>query len=393
MITAEFDIPEGTFLGYPRPSGRAGIRNHLLVLNCTGLTDAAARRVAAALPGSVFASTMYGMGMVGADAAFQTTALAGMATHPNCGAVLLIGADRTRLDQLIATLEAADRPFVALGLDETQNDAHQLSQQAISAGAHLLRDLSTEWPRPCPVSELFIGFECGLSDPSSGLAANPLLGHVADWLVDAGGSVVLGESIEWLGTEDTLARRAVTPEVGTALKRAVLGRLALARDAGVDLLGTNPNAANIQAGLSTIEEKASGAVLKAGTRPIQSLLSYAEPPTAAGLHFMDAPSYSPESLTGFVAAGAQMILFTTGLGNSYCSALAPTLKITANAATARALPCQIDFDASAALQGRALEDMASDLVAQVLTTASGRLTLGEVMGEGGESISRFGAAI
>ena len=256
-----------------------------------------------------------------------------------------------------------------------------------------LRDLSGVRPVPCPVSDLFLAFECGLSDPSSGLAANPLLGHVADWLVDAGGSVLVGESIEWLGTEDELANRAATPEVGTAIRRAVQDRLAMANAAGVDLLGTNPNAANIKAGLSTIEEKASGAVLKAGTRPIRSVLAYAAAPAEPGLHFMDAPAYSPESLTGFVASGAQMILFTTGLGNSYCSALAPTLKLTANAATARNLPCQIDFDASAALADRTLEDLAQELVAQINAIASGQYTYGEIMGEGAESISRFGAAI
>ena len=382
-----------TFLGYPRSHGRPGIRNHLLVLNCTGLTDATARRVAAALPGAVFAGTMYGMGMVGADAAFHTATLAGMATHPNCGAVVLIGADRTRLEQMIAAVEAADRPFVALGLDDTRHDAQLLSQRAIAEGARLLRDLSGVRPVPCPVSDLFLAFECGLSDPSSGLAANPLLGHVADWLVDAGGSVLVGESIEWLGTEDELANRAATPEVGTAIRRAVQDRLAMANAAGVDLLGTNPNAANIKAGLSTIEEKASGAVLKAGTRPIRSVLAYAAAPAEPGLHFMDAPAYSPESLTGFVASGAQMILFTTGLGNSYCSALAPTLKLTANAATARNLPCQIDFNASAALADRTLEDLAQELVAQINAIASGQYTYGEIMGEGAESISRFGAAI
>lgn len=382
-----------SFLGYPRRTGRPGIRNHLLVLNATGLTDAAARRVAGALPGTVFAGTMYGMGMVGEDAGFHLAALSGLATHPNCGAVVLIGADRTRLDQLIAVLDKDGRPFVALGLDEVAHDAQLLSQRGIAAGARLLRDLSAQRPQPCPISDLFLGFECGLSDPSSGLAANPLLGQVADWLVDAGGTVVLGESIEWLGTEDELARRAATPEVGKALRRVVARRLELAHSAGIDLLGTNPNAANIKAGLSTIEEKASGAVLKAGSRPIRSVLSYAEAPAKPGLHLMDAPSYSPESLTGFVAAGAQMILFTTGLGNSYCSAQAPTLKLTANAATARNLPTQIDFDASAAFEDRPLEELATDLIEQINATASGQLTYGEIMGEGAESISRFGAAI
>lgn len=382
-----------TFRGYPRPSGRPGIRNHLLVLNATGLTDAAARRIAGALPGTVFAGTMFGMGMVGRDAGLHLAALSGLAVHPNCGAVLLIGADRTRLDQLIAVLDRDGRPYAALGLDEVGHDAHLLSQRSLALGAGLLRRLSAQQPQDCPLIDLLLAFECGLSDPSSGLAANPLLGRVADWLVDAGGSVMLGESIEWLGTEEELARRAATPELGRALKQAVRRRLDLAHAAGLDLLGTNPNAANIKAGLSTIEEKASGAVQKAGTRPIRSLLAYAETPATPGLHFMDAPSYSPESLTGFVAAGAQMILFTTGLGNSYCSALAPTLKLSANAATAGALGRQIDFDASGLLAGRTMDDMADRLIEEIAATAAGQLTYGEIMGEGGEAISRFGEAI
>jgi altronate dehydratase large subunit len=245
-----------------------------------------------------------------------------------------------------------------------------------------------------PISELFVGLECGRSDPSSGLVSNPLLGLIADRLVDAGASAVLGETTEWLGAEHLLASRGVDEAVRQRIQDAALMRERMAVEAGVDLLGNNPGPTNIAAGLSSIEEKSLGNIAKSGHRPVQSVLDYGEAPAKAGLHLMDAPAYAPESLTGFTIASAQLQLFTTGVGNSFVSLLCPTIKVSANPQTTARLAEQIDFDASAVFAGReTLEAGAGRLFALLLEIAGGALTFGEVYGEGEEIVSRFGPAL
>ena len=175
---------------------------------------------------------------------------------------------------------------------------------------------------------LRLGTECGHSDATSGLAANPLAGMVADRLVDAGGAAVFGETMEWLGAEHVLAERAATPAIGEAIVDAVARRERWAAESGEDLTGNNPGAENIRGGLSSIEEKSLGAIAKGGSRPVRGVVPHAAPIPGPGLWVMEGPAFSPPSVTGFVAGGCTMTMFTTGPGNSYCDALAPTVKVT-----------------------------------------------------------------
>ena len=383
-----------TFLGYPRARGAAGVRNHLLVLSVAGLTGPSARRVARALPGARLVTMPFGGGLLGDDYAQHLRALAGFACNPNVGAVLLIGSDPPKVDKLTETIRAHGTPVAAICLDDCEHDALTLSDRAIRAGARLLRAMSRQRREPVALSQLFVGLECGRSDPSSGMVANPLIGKVTDLMVARGASAVFGETLEWLGAEHLLARRAATPAVREALVQAVLRREQLAARQGVDLLGNNPGPTNIAAGLSTIEEKSLGAIAKSGSSAIMGVLQYAQAPPAPGLYAMDASAYSPESLSGFVAAGAQLLLFSTGVGNSYVSALAPTIKLSANPAAANRLGEQLDFDASAVFRGAAsLDDAARDLLATVIDIASGTLTWGEILDEGDEVVSRLGEAL
>jgi altronate dehydratase large subunit len=387
-------MPESRFPGYARPDGRAGVRNHLLVLSVTGLTGPAARRVAQALPGSKVVTMPYGGGLIGADQALHMRTLAGLACNPNVGAVLLIGSDPPKLRTLAQAIAARGTPLASISLDDCDHDSLTLSDRAIRAGALLHRELSRQRRVPLPLSQLFIGLECGRSDPSSGIVANPLIGKATDAVLAHGGSAVFGETLEWLGAEHLLARRAATPAVADALRHAVLRRERLATDQGVDLLGNNPGPTNIAAGLSTIEEKSLGAIAKSGSAPIAGVLAYGEAPVSPGLYAMDAPAYSPESLTGFVAAGAQLLLLSTGVGNSYVSQLAPTIKLSANPVAAQRLREQLDFDASAVFEGRCTpDDAARDLLELLVDVAGGSLTWGEVLGEGEEVVSRLGEAL
>lgn len=382
------------FLGYRRADGQVGVRNHLLVLSTGGLTGQTARRVGGMLAGAVVVVLPHSSGLIGRDLEVHRRAIAGFATHPNVGAALLVGDNPAVMAQARADIEPSGRPFAAFTLDDCGHDALTLTDRAVRAGARLLRDISAQRRAPAPAAALGIGLECGRSDPSSGLVANPLLGLVADWIVDAGGWAVIGETLEWLGAEHLLASRARSPEVAGAITGAVLERERIAIAAGLDLTGSNPGPTNIAAGLSSIEEKSLGNIAKSGQRPIEGLLGYGEKPPCPGLWTMDASAYAPKSLTGFVAAGAQLLLFTTGVGNPYTSALAPTLKLSANPATCEAFRGQLDFDASRAFLGdESLEAAGAALQRCVLSVASGEATWGEIMKEGDEVLSRFGPAL
>lgn len=380
--------------GYHRADGSVGVRNDLLVLSIAGLTGPTARRVAAALPGSKCVTMPFGGGLIGEDAQAHLRSLIGFGLNPNVGAVLLIGSDTPKLQQISQAIAASKKPFAALCLDDCEHDALTLTDRAIRAGAQLRLEISRLRRQSAALSDLCVGLECGRSDPSSGMVANPLIGQVADRLEQAGAQVIFGETLEWLGAEHLLAQRASSTQVAQKLVAAVERREQLAKSKGQDLLGNNPGPTNIAAGLSTIEEKSLGAIAKSGSAPIRGILALAQRPSGPGLYAMDASAYSPESLSGFVSAGAQMLLFSTGVGNSYVSLLAPTLKISANPRAARTLMQQLDFDASAVFEGRMSTSNAADqLMHRLVDVASGTLTWGEVLGEGDEVVARLGEAL
>jgi altronate dehydratase large subunit len=352
---------------------------------------ASARRIAAALPGSKLVATPYGRGQLGEDKEAHFRQLIGLGRNPNVGAALVIGADRASVDRVGKAIAETGKVVARIALDDVHEDAITLTERGMRLGAKLAHDISRLRREAVPVGELFIGIECGHSDATSGLVANPLAGYVADYLIGQHGAVVIGETLEWLGAEHILASRAQNESVGKAITRAVLKREAAAAATGMDLLGNNPGDENIRGGLSTIEEKSLGAIVKGGTTKVQSLLALAEPPAMPGLHVMDAPGFSPESLTGFAASGAQLMLFTTGPGNSFCNRLAPTIKISGHPNATKRLAEQIDFDGSNVLEGREpLEAAGERLWNLVVDVASGSATWGEILDETDEVFVRLG---
>lgn len=382
------------FDGFRRADGSVGTRNHVLILSVTGLTGPTARRIGRAVPGARVVTTPYGSGLFGDDAALQQRALAAFGAHPNVGAALIVGASRPQVEEIAAIVAKTGKPVEALILDDCEHDAVTLTERGTRIAARMMREVSRARRTPVALSELFLGMECGRSDPSSGLVANPLVGCIVDAVVDAGGRAVFGETVEWLGAEHLLTARAATAEVAQAIEAAVLRRERAAMDAGLDLLGNNPGPTNIAAGLTTIEEKSLGAIAKGGRSQVRGVVGIAEPLPGPGLYLMDAPAYAPESVGGLVASGAHLVLFTTGVGNSFVSGLAPTIKISGNPVATRRLREQLDFDASDVFERRAsLEEAAARLQALVLEVASGTLTWGEILDEGEDVVSRLGPAL
>lgn len=382
------------FYGYRRKDGRPGVRNRLLVLNISGLTAPSARRISRDLAGSSLVTMDHGVAIGGRGEGPVDATIESLALHPNVGAVLILSAHRGKAKSLLDRLSRDTRPMIAATLDDTDRDALRFRCAAVQAGACLIAQISRQRREFFPWSDLMIALECGMSDPTSGLAANPLLGLVTDRLIADGGAAVFGETTEWLGCEQALIDRAATPEIAQRIRHAVLRRQQLAARNGMDLFGNNPNEANIASGLTTIEDKAIGSVAKSGSAPISSFLDYGERLDRAGLAAMDGPSYTPESLTGLVAAGAQIALFTSGSGNSFVSRLAPTIKITANAETFEKLPVQFDFSCAELLERPSeIDNVLGALVEKILDVASGARTFGEILREDDEIIARFGETL
>ena len=227
-----------------------------------------------------------------------------------------------------------------------------------------------------------LSVKCGGSDYTSGLASNPVVGRVADRLVDVGGAVVLGEIAEIMGAEHLLAARASSPEAAAHLLRVVNRVEAEAIALGLDIRGTQPSPGNIRGGLTTIEEKSLGATHKAGERTrLEEVVPYAARVSKPGLTVMDTPGLDVESVTGMVGGGAQVVVFTTGLGTPTGNPIAPVIKITGNARTAQGMADNIDLDVSGVMSEEESLDAAADrLFDEVLDVASGRPTAAERLG-------------
>lgn len=382
------------FSGYRRSGGPPGIRNHLAIVSLSGLEHSIAQALHRQFPNSVLIATLYGRGHVGNDRDFQRRMMAALASHPNVGAVVVLGPDNAGVSRIRDSVSASGRPVAGISLEDVGEDRFELLQRAGRAAARLMHEISRAVREPFPASDLVVAIECGHSGATSGIVSNPLAGDFATGIVAAGGRAIFSETLEWTGTADILAARTSRPDVADAIREALARRHAIANEAGHDIQSGNPGPQNHAGGITTLEEKSLGAIAKGGDQPIEGLVAEgAQLPDRPGLYLMDTPCFSPESITSMVAAGAQIVLFTTDQGNPYGSALAPTVKITANADAAK-LTEQIDFDASEVFLGllsraEALERL-DDTIGQI---ASGGLTWAEATSAGAESISRLGPSI
>ncbi len=387
---------QASFDGYVRADGRVGTRNYVGVLTSVNCSATVAKRIAAhftperlgAFPnvdGVVAFSHMSGCGMAksgrGIDNLRRT--ISGYASHPNFAAVLIVGlgCEVNQIDPILesAGLEANAR-LQTLGIQDAGG-----TMAAIDAGIAkveaMLPAANACKRQPVSAEHLTIGLQCGASDGYSALTANPALGVAADLLVGAGGKVILSETPEIFGAEDLLLRRAATPAVANALIERLAWWQDYAAREGADL-DNNPSPGNKAGGITTILEKSLGAVAKAGSSPLNAVIDYAEAVTAAGLTFMDSPGYDPCSATGQIAAGANLIVFTTGRGSVFGSIPSPTIKLATNAQLARHMADDIDVDCSPVLEGTPIAAMGNAVFDAILRCASGTPSASEQLGLG-----------
>jgi altronate dehydratase large subunit len=371
------------FLGYKRPDGRVGVRNHVLVVPTVICAAVVAERIAQAIPHGAALPHLAGCGQLGPDRRVTHETLAAYCGHPNVGAVLVValGCEQVIAQHLADAARKAGKLTQVIAI-QSEGGTIRTTERGIEIAGAMATELESQRRETCDLSSLILCVKCGGSDYTSGLAANPALGRVADRLVDAGGSAVLGEIAEIMGAEHLLAARAATPEPATQLLRLVSRVEAEAIALGLDIRGTQPSPGNIRGGLTTIEEKSLGATHKGGEHtPLTDVVGYAAPITKRGLTVMDTPGLDVEAVTGMVGGGAQVVVFTTGLGTPTGNPIAPVIKITGNPQTAQSMADNLDLDVSGILDGRDTLDRAADrLLAQVIEVCSGQATATERLG-------------
>lgn len=381
------------FLGYERPNGQFGVRNHVAVISVMENVNSIVRTIAGAVSGTIAIPTLFVRGQLGRDYEITMASLAGLIANPNVAGAVVIGLEPATTEELVERIRPSGKPVEAVS---TQLVGGSIEATAIGTrhAARMVRDASRLGRTEVPLSQLTIGVECGGSDTTSGLASNPAIGVVADRIVEAGGTVVISETSEFLGAEQIFAERAENPDVRQAFIDAVedLERNVMAQ--GIDLRGSNPSKDNIRGGLTTIEEKALGAMVKAGTTSLVSVLGYGEEPATPGMHFMATPAPAVESTTALAAGGCQMILFSTGVGNPIGSMVSTTIKVTGNRNTAKSMADNVDFDVSAVLEeGEEIVSAGGRLFDYAINVANGEMTTSEILDTRDTSISRFGLSM
>lgn len=372
------------FLGYQRPDGRTGVRNLVLVVPTVICAAVVAARVADAI-GDVGAALPHlaGCGQLGPDLRLTHDTLRAYCAHPNVGAVLIValGCEQVVAQSLAEAARSAGKRADVIAI-QAEGGTPRATARGIDIASAMAADLARAERTPCDVSSLILAVKCGGSDYTSGLAANPVLGRVADRVVDLGGSVVLGEIAEIMGAEHVLAARARNPNTSARLLRIIDRVESEAAALGLDIRGTQPSPGNIRGGLTTIEEKSLGATHKAGERaPLEDVVPYAGRIVKRGLTVMDTPGLDVESVTGMVGGGAQVVVFTTGLGTPTGNPIAPVVKITGNARTASTMRDNIDLDVSGVITGTAsMDQAAARLFDMTIGVCSGSHTAAERLG-------------
>ena len=372
------------FLGYRRPDGRVGVRNKILILPASVCASDTAGIVAGQVEGAVTFHNQNGCSQVGADQQMTVDVMAGYAANPNVyGTVVIsLGCENCQMDLVVAAIrERTNKPLEQFIIQECGGTVRTV-ELAVRAARNMAAEASRMQKEPFPMSELIVGTECGGSDPTSGLASNPLIGEMSDRMVSLGGTSILSETTEFIGAEHILARRGAAPEISQRIYDIVHRYEKALQLVGEEVRAGNPSPGNKAGGLTTLEEKSLGCIHKGGHTSINAVYDYAKQVEAhKGLVIMDTPGNDPSSVAGMVAGGCQVVVFSTGRGTPTGNPIAPVIKITGNKLTFAKMEDNIDLDASPVLYGpQSLEEMGDVLMAELQAVASGKLTKAEALG-------------
>jgi len=398
-----------TFDGYRRPDGRIGTRNYVAVVSTVNCSASTSRNIADRFRGDALRDFPNVDGILpithkggcamqynGPDHRQLERVLAGFARHPNVAAYVLVGlgCETGQASHLIQAERlvmpggvgaATVRPPVVISIQEAGGIRRTVDAGA-AAVARLLPVANDIRRTPIPASQLILGTNCGGSDGNSGITANPALGLAADLLVAQGATVIIGETPEIYGAEHLLTRRAVTRAVGEKLMERIRWWEWYTAIFKAEI-NNNPSPGNKDGGLTTIYEKSLGAIAKGGSTALTAVYEYAEPVAAKGFVVMDTPGFDPTSMTGIVAGGANVCVFTTGRGSVYGCKPAPSIKVATNTPMYERMVEDMDIDAGVVLSGTPLNEVGRRIFEEILAVASGKKTKSELAGVGEEEFS------
>ncbi|MDU1442542.1 MAG: UxaA family hydrolase [Clostridium cochlearium] len=371
------------FYGYRRPDGKVGIRNHVLILPASVCASDTTRVVASQVHGAITFNNQNGCSQVASDQQFTMDVMAGFAANPNIyGTVVIsLGCENCQMDLVTEAIKKrTNKPIKTVIIQEAGGTLKAI-EKAVRYAKEMVEESSLLRREEFPISELIIGTECGGSDPTSGLASNPLVGVLSDKLVEHGATSILSETTEFIGAEHILARRAKNEEVRNRIYDIVHRYEEALQLVGEEVREGNPSPGNKAGGLTTLEEKSLGCIHKGGHSIINAVFDYAKPVTEKGLVIMDTPGNDPSSVAGMIAGGAQIVVFTTGRGTPTGNPIAPVIKITGNKITYKNMEDNMDFDASPVIYGtKTMEELADELLNKVVETANGKLSKAESLG-------------
>ena len=392
-----------TFQGYRRAGGKAGTRNYIAVISTVNCSATVTRAIADRLnqtalrdyphvDGVIAINHAGGCGMQyqGLQHEVLNRTLAGMTRHPNIGGYLLVGlgCEQGAMGYLLQSQglvqigngKAIGPPVLSM---QDMGGTTKTVEEGVRLLSELMPRVAAARREPIPASEILLGTNCGGSDGNSGVTCNPALGVASDMIVACGGTTALAETTEIYGAEHLLTRRAVTPQVADKLIERINWWLWHTGLYGVEI-DNNPSIGNKEGGLTTITEKSLGAVAKAGATAMTEVYQYSEPITAKGFVVMDTPGYDPPSVTGLVAGGCNMMVFTTGRGSCFGLKPTPTIKVASNTPMYERMIDDMDINAGEILNGRPIEDVGREIFEKILAVASGERTKSELHGYGDE---------
>ena len=374
-------LDNATFRGYRRDNGRAGVRNHVIVISVDDISNAAVEAVANNIKGTLAIPHPYGRLQFGADLELHFRTLIGTGSNPNVAAVIVIGIEPQWTKRVVDGIAATGKPVQGFWIE--QNGDHATIAAASRKAKEFVHYATALHRIECPLSDLWVSTKCGESDTTSGCGSNPTVGNAFDKLYPHGTTLCFGETTELTGGEHLVAARCATPAVREQFM-AMFNRYqdVINRFKTSDLFDSQPTKGNIEGGLTTIEEKALGNIQKIGRQcKVDGVLDKAETPTKPGLWFMDSSSAAAEMVTLCAASGYVVHFFPTGQGNVVGNPILPVIKLCANPRTVRTMGEHIDVDVSALLRREMLPDAAGDkLLECMFATANGRWTAAEVLG-------------
>ena len=393
-------------MGYKRPDGKAATRNYIALISTVNCSASTIRQIQARfgpnilhdypnVDGVIGMTHKSGCGMrLGSDAVEQLQrTLAGMAVHPNVGAYIFVGlgCESNQVQELIRAMELETGRGISwkqplfLTIQENGGVAGTVEAAARTVVC-LLPEVNDVQREAIPISELTVALQCGGSDGWSGITANPSLGYAVDELVRQGGTAILSETPEIYGAEHGLLRRARNQEVGEKFIERISWWERYTAINGMEM-DNNPTPGNKLGGLTTIYEKSLGAVAKGGSTPLNAVYKYAEMVIERGLVVMDTPGYDPVSVTGQVASGANIVVFTTGRGSAFGFKPAPSIKVASNSAIYESMLGDMDINAGVVLEGSNVQEVGAQILDEVIAVASGKKSKSEAQNIGEEEFA------